>query len=339
VAVTAALLVRIPAITSLPMDWDESIYLSASNAVASAIHTGDWSAIFNASINPEHPGLVKVLYGVGISIHGEGCGLIEQLATVRGMSLLAGLAAVGIAAWVHPVAGLVLATHTLHAKYSCEGYLDALPSFWMASAMVLAWKYRNTPDHRNMILAAACWGAAIAGKWLHGLPGIVLLFFMIDWRVRTRMLLSALAAAWLLDPTMWTNPFGRVVTMLTHHNTYAQSLTVPSTIWTPWAFLAMGGPSEWHPESFPFSIDGCWLVMGLAGMIHGCVNRDSWARYVTAWFGFCLLFLMVWPTRWPQHTMVLLVPLSFGCALAVQAIVSFASLRFAPSDSHRPTSE
>ena len=334
----AALLVRIPAITSLPMDWDEAIYLEAANAVAMAVHTGDWSSVFEVSINPEHPGLVKVLYGIGISIHGEGCGLIEQLATVRGISLLAGVAAVGLAAWVHPVAGLVLATHTLHAKYSCEGYLDALPSFWMAAAMVLAWKYRKTPEHRNMILVATCWGAAIAGKWLHGLPGLVLLWFMVDWRVRIRVMLSALLAAWLLDPTMWMDPFGRVLAMLAHHNGYAETLSVPSNIWTPWAFLAMGGPSDWHPESFPFSIDGLWLVMGMAGMAYGCIKRDAWAVYVASWFGLCLLFLMVWSTRWPQHTMVLLVPLSFGCALAAQPLLSFASLRFGPSDSRRPTS-
>ena len=313
------------------MDWDEAIYLEASNAVATAIHTGDWSVVFGASINPEHPGLVKVLYGFGISIHGESSGLIEQLATVRGISLLAGLATVGLAAWVHPVAGLVLATHTLHAKYSCEGYLDALPSFWMACAMVLAWKHRHSPDHRNMVLAATCWGAAIAGKWLHGLPGIVLLFCMVDWRVRVRVLLSAVFAAWLLDPTMWVDPFGRVVAMMSHHDAYAESLSVPSNIWTPWAFLAMGGPAQWHPEAFPFSLDGLWMVTGMVGMGYGTLKKDPWSRYVTAWFVCCLLFLMVWPTRWPQHTMVVLVPLSFGCALAAQAIFNFASRRFLPN--------
>ena len=62
VSLFAALLVRIPAITPLPLDWDEPIYLEASTEVSEALRANDWSALTNPTLNREHPSLVKVLY-------------------------------------------------------------------------------------------------------------------------------------------------------------------------------------------------------------------------------------------------------------------------------------
>ena len=132
ICLVAALLIRLPAITTLPIDWDEPVYMEASMANAKAIRSGDWAELLHPTVNPEHPGLVKLLYGVSFVGLGTEPDLVERVASARGLSLLAGLGTVGLAAWVHPVAGIALAVHTIHGKYSVQGYLDSLPMLWMS---------------------------------------------------------------------------------------------------------------------------------------------------------------------------------------------------------------
>ncbi len=337
VAVLAALLVRLPAITSLPIDWDEPIYMAASAEVAETLQTGEWSALAQPSLNREHPMLVKLVYGSALSVHGSDPTLVEQLASMRGVSLLAGLCAVALVAWVNPAAGVVLATHTIHAKYSTQAYLDSLPVFWMAVAMIVGWRSRARSDSRCLLLAGACWGAAMAGKWLHGLPGFVLLAWLPGWRVRLRFGAVAAVSMLLLDPSFWPGPWARFMEMVSAHRVYAAGLGDPSNWWTPWAHLTAGGPAQWHPEAFPVSIDGFWLVLAGIGLwLH---RADAWARFLGLWFGVPMLLLMAWDTRWPQHVMVGVVPLSLAAGLGIKGVFSLASRRFAPIATRPPASE
>lgn len=336
VSLFAALLVRIPAITTLPLDWDEPIYLEAASEVSDALQANDWAGLANPSLNREHPGLVKVLYGASFVVHGSEATLIDRLASARGLSLVAGLGAVALCAWVHPVAGLALATHTLHAKYSTQAYLDSAPVLWMAFAMVVGWRSRERPGSRWMVVAAACWGAALAGKWLHGLPGLVLLFAVPTWRGRARLALIAGATVVLLDPSMWLDPWGRTTEMWAAHGAYAAALESPTQWWTPWWHLGAGGPSEWHPETFPFSVDGLWLMCAGYGL--WCARNEPWGRYLGGWIGVPMALLMAWETRWPQHAMVVTVPISLAAALGARGLFSLASRRFGPNGSRRPTS-
>ena len=335
VALLVALLVRIPAITTLPIDWDEPIYMESAQALVDAFRTGSWSLIFEPIVNPEHPGLVKLLYGIGFCLFGGEPDLVERLIVVRGVSLVAGLLLVFLAARFHPVAGLALAAHTLHAKYSCEGYLDAVPATCMAWSMLLAWKHRERSRWTTILLCGCLWGAAIAGKWIHGVPGLLLLFIWKDWRTSVRLGLVAMLSLWLLDPTMWVHPIERTVEMIQHHRNYA--LTVPqSSLWTPWVILAGGGPAVWHPEIFQWSIDGVWLALGLLGL--GMQIRTPRGRFLAAWFLLPMMVLMTWETRWPQHLMVVLTPLCLGVAASLKPLLNHASRSFEPSDSHPPTS-
>ena len=335
VCVLAALLVRIPAISTLPIDWDEPIYMESAQALLDAFRTGSWSEIFLPTVNPEHPGLVKTIYAIGFSFFGTDIDLIERLIVVRGVSLVAGLSLIVVAARIHPVAGLVLATHTIHAKYSCEGYLDALPVFCMSVAIVLAWNNRFRSRGPTVILCGILWGAAIAGKWIHGIPGVLLLAVWRDWRAVAGLLSVAMASTILLDPTMWANPVERVLQMMQHHQDYAT--TVPdSSMWTPWVTLAGGGPAVWHPDVFRWSIDGVWLALGLLGI--GMRLKTPWGRLLAGWFIVPMIVLMVWETRWPQHLMVLVMPVCLGVAAALRPLLNRASHHFGPNDSHPPAS-
>ena len=316
VAILAAILVRLPASTTLTMDEDEPIYLAASVEAGEAIRTGDWSGLSNPRLNPEHPGLVKALNGIAISQSPQPEDLITGLATVRGLSVMAGLVAVGLAAAVHPLAGLALATHTIHAKYSSQGYLDSMPMLWMALAMVLAWRHRHTERHHIWWLIGGCWGAAIAGKWLHGLPGLVLLFFIPGWSARAKVAVTSLVGWVLLDPSMWSGPVDSVLSQTALHRSYADSLTTETSWTAPLLSLVSGGPSRWHPEVFPVSLDALWAVLAVVGLWRG--RREPYAHYLLAWMAVPLGVMMLWGTRWPQHTMVLVMPLCLSVGLVLR---------------------
>jgi hypothetical protein len=316
VAVLAAVLVRLPASTTLAMDEDEPIYLSASMEAAKAIRDRDWSRLVTPSLNPEHPGLVKTLNGVVLSRYQDPPDLVTGLATVRGLSVLAGLGAVAIAAAVHPLAGLALATHTIHAKYSSQGYLDSLPMLWMSLAMMIAWRHRRVGTHKIWWLVGGCWGAAIAGKWLHGVPGVVLLLFIPGWRVRGQLVITALVGWFVLDPSMWAGPIDAVAYKGSLHREYAAGLTVETSWYAPLLSMVSGDPMRWHPDVFPVSLDPVWAGLAVLGLWRS--RRDPFARYLMAWMLLPLAVLMIWSTRWPQHTMVLVMPLCLAAGLVLR---------------------
>ena len=278
VAVLAALFVRVPAVTTLPMDSDEPIYLEASAEMAQSLREGDWTGLGTTSLNPEHPGLVKLLFGIGQVLQGSDPDLVERLAVARSMSMAASLATVALVAWFHPVAGLALATHTLHSKYGVQAYLDGLPLLWMSLAMLLGWRHRGNPSGRIILLAGACWGAALAGKWLHGLPGLALLWVLPTWRARCRMMVVVLTSMWILDPTMGASPISRVVAMIGAHQDYAIGLSTTTSGLDPLIFLASGLPSQWHPEIFPVSVDWVWFGLGLMGVVARV--GDAYGRFL-----------------------------------------------------------
>ena len=313
VAVLAAVLVRLPASTTLTMDADEPIYLAASIEAGESFRDRNWSRLSNPRLNPEHPGLVKTLNGIVLTRSPDPQDLIMGLATVRGLSVMAGLGAVALAAAVHPMAGLALATHTIHAKYSSQGYLESLPMLWMALAMLLGWRHRHDEEASAWWLVGGCWGAALAGKWLHGFPGLALLFFLPGWRVRARVVLTATAGWILLDPTMWSGPIDSVLQKIELHRAYAEGLTTQTTWMAPLLSLVSGGPARWHPEVFPVSLDPVWG--GLAVVSLWRARREAFSRYLLAWMAVPLAIMMFWGTRWPQHTMVLVMPLCLSLSL------------------------
>ena len=268
--------------------------------------------------------------------HGEEPTLVQQLASTRGVSLTGGLVLVGMVAWVHPVAGVVLATHTIHAKYSSQAYLDSLPLLWMTIGMLLGWSERRRIGSGRGTIAAACWGAACAGKWIHGLPGLVLVAAVPEWSSRLRLVATAAVCAFLLDPTAWVGPWGRVTEMVGLHADYASGLAAPSQWWQPWLHLGSGGPARWHPEAFAVSLDGVWLVLALVGV---ALNRSNpWTRFLAAWWAVPMLLFMAWETRWPQHAMAVVVPVCLLAALGLHGIFTRASRRFGPSATRPPAS-
>ena len=81
------------------------------------------------------------------------------------------------------------------------------------------------------------------------------------------------------------------------------------------------------------------MILGFSGLVR-CARRPGEQRTVArmglAWFVVCLGVLMVWPTRWAQHALVLVVPICLGVGFLAREVLSLSSFRFGPSGSHPP---
>ena len=134
--VLLAAVLRGLAVARLPVDFDEPVYTEAGLVYAAAIRAGDLS-LLRLDPAPEHPGLVKLVYG-GVFLlspslwEGTGDPLPNPLPGgegTRGTSAVVGVVHVLLLALVSPVAGALLAVHSYTVKYTAQVYLEALPMF------------------------------------------------------------------------------------------------------------------------------------------------------------------------------------------------------------------
>jgi len=141
--IALAALVRLKAASELPTDFDEPVYVEAGMHYAEAMRAGDWGEIVRYDVHLEHPALVKLLYGAGIALEGAEADFDRALEISRLISVAFGVALVALLAWVEPFAGLLLALHTMNTKYTSQAYLEALPAFASALAVVAMARFRS----------------------------------------------------------------------------------------------------------------------------------------------------------------------------------------------------
>lgn len=308
--VLLALVVRAWAALMLPIDADEPVYLDAGHAYAQALRAGDWNAVSDYQGNREHPALVKVLYGVGWLIAGERALWTDALYVARAISAVFGTLAVLVVALFDPFAGGLLAVHTLAVKYTSEAYLEAVPLF---TSLLAVWAFvrAKSPRDARFWLSAIALGATAASKFTY-FPVIFPLGYLVfaEKKVRWPWLLAyaavAVAAFVGFDPLLWRDPVGRLADALFFHMQYSQGAHVQSFHY-PWyqplAWISHSVP--WHPEVFFYpTIDGAIFILGLFGLYWEWRAR----RWSVIWLVSGLLFLFVWPTKWPQYA-VMLTPL------------------------------
>ncbi|MBA3469712.1 MAG: hypothetical protein H0T53_08710 [Herpetosiphonaceae bacterium] len=115
----------------------------------------------------------------------------------------------------------------------------------------------------------------------------------------------------LFDPALWPNPVGRLRESLAFSTAYAGGAQVQSTGygWEQplyWLF----GSVPWHPGVFVVLLDGVFSVIGLIAL------RRTWQRdrLLALWFGTMMLFLFVWPTKWPQYILTVTAPVALLAA-------------------------
>jgi len=321
--VLLALLLRGWAVMRLPLDFDEPTYLEAATDYATALRAGDWNRIVDYEGNREHPALVKLLYGLVVLALGQEGGTLVVLLVARALSAVLGTLAVLVLALFDPLAGGLLAVHTLAIKYTSQVYLEALPHLASLGAVLALSRLpaRSAKPTRGpwFWLSALALGVTAAGK-LNYLPVLFPIAYLALWEKRLRwheLLLygaAALAVFWLLNPTLWHDPLGRLADSLFFHVRYSQGAEVQVAAY-PWYqplyWLSRSGPSIWHPTVFfYFALDGLIFFLALAGLYWEWRER----RWVAIWIATSIAVLLLWPTKWPQYTLVVTPALCLAAA-------------------------
>jgi len=341
-----ALVQRVVAASLLPVDADEPVYSWAASTYAGLMARGEWAAIPHTTCNSEHPALVKLIYALGLRAVGYE-GLPEQSAGAmppawlgrwgddaavlgvffvdRYISAFFGMLQVLVVALVNPLAGALLAVHTMATKYTAQVYLEALPALAVTCSVLAYDRARRRGDGATggwFWLSAALLGVAAAGKYIYAVVGLTALPFIVwqqrrkPWNVLLYGLL-ALAVFFALDPTLWPDPVGRLLDSLRYHQRYAQGAEVARYRYPWWQPLAwMGGASSWHPAVFFFPFDIFTFLFSLVGLpFLYRRNKLLFAWYVGGW-----LFLFLWPTRWPQYTLIVTPALCFSVGAIAETV-------------------
>jgi hypothetical protein len=310
----------------LPTDIDEPGYIQFARDYARALKSGDLNAIVDYPGNREHPALVKLLYGFGILALGPNATEQAALLTARAVSVVFGALAVAlVAVSAGPLAGGLLALHTLAVKYTAQAYLEALPHL-ASIATVFAFRRARGGRSGSFWFSAILLGLTAAGKLTY-VPVIVvvicyLAIFESDrpWPWLLPYFAVALTTFFLLDPTLWHDPLTRLADTLFFYTRYTHSADVARyhyPWYQPFVWIFMSVGHIWHPTVFfYFGLDGPIAILAGLGL------RREWRerRWLVVWLGSGLLFLLLWPTKWPQYALTIVPPV---CLVAAATLTDF----------------
>jgi ABC-type sugar transport system permease subunit len=332
---------RIHAANTLPIDYDEDDYLRAGQEFAHLMRNSDWRGFLDTNYRISHPPLTKIFIGLSILSAPEKP-LIPDVPSsadpnkylpgdlvrpARRLNTIFGTLTVVLLATVNPLAGLFLAVHTFTIKYVSQIMLEAFPALtsFLTALAYLQWKKGNEIGFNGwLFLSGLFLGLTAASKYLYCVVGIAIL---VDWYLDTGKngsfkvflrntaiwALLAFIFFFVFDPYLWPDPIGRLKQSVFFHAGYAngavevQNAAYP--VWQPFFWLFFS-PYWWQEGVFPFPFDLFITIFALAGL-----NR-LWKRerlYVL-WLGVALIFLLFWPTKWPQYVVALTVPLSMAAA-------------------------
>ena len=135
-------------------------------------------------------------------------------------------------------------------------------------------------------------------------------------------LLAALAVFFILDPYLWVDPFNCLAGSLLFHVNYTQGADVLTANY-PWyqALNWITAMVPWHPMVFFFPTPD--VVIFLLACV-GIIPEFRKNRWEVVWIFSGFLILLVWPTKWPQYTLVLIPALCLAAAAGLEAPVKWA---------------
>ncbi len=327
IATLLALLLRAWAVIVLPADFDEPVYLQNAFDYAQALRAGQISAAIDYPQNSEHPPLVKLLYAGAVLALRDSATWTNVFFASRGISALFGvLAILFLALAIDPLAAGLLAIHTLAIKYTSQAYLEALPHAMTLAAIVAFLRAEPDKGGRWLWISAVALGVVAASKYSYLPVTLVVLVYLalFDKKIKFRTLLLygllALGVFFALDLHLWREPLSRLLQSLTFHTQYAQSQHVQEVNF-PWyqplIWVFTSSPADWHPTVFFYGgFDGPMAILASLGLWREWKER----RWLAIWFLSGLLFLLVWPTKWPQYAMTIVPALTLMAAETIRRI-------------------
>jgi hypothetical protein len=345
--------VRLYAIPRLDVDYDEPVYLGDAIEYATDMRAGNFKMLAWGERTYEHPALEKILYAVVLltqpEIHRLPDNDLPRLAPIatteagrwniaaRYLSATWATLAVLVLALVNPLAGLFLGISTVVVKHTSEVYLESLPLLTSLLCALCYLRWYSSPhtdrlDARKVLwlaLSATFLGMTVAGKYAYGIVGIAIVLHALVAILWNR--LPARTLAWILawgllailmffvfNPYLWPHPIARLRQSLEFHVEFQTSRLVHMYSypwWQPFRWLAAFslyyglGP----PSAFLINIDTFIFVAAIIGLPR--LAREN--TFFFTWLLTGLAFLLIWTTKWPQYTLIMMAPFSMAAAAGV----------------------
>jgi hypothetical protein len=165
-----------------------------------------------------------------------------------------------------------------------------------------------------------------AGKYVYSIVGVaILLHFLIE------VLRGRLARTWIpalviwalgsiimfvaFDPYLWPHPIARLSKSILFHEQFQDSRLVLQyhyPWWQPLRWLsAFATYYDLGPRSaFIINVDTMIFALGVLGLPRLLLRQ----RIFFYWLVIGLAFLLIWTTKWPQYTLIILAPFSVSAA-------------------------
>jgi hypothetical protein len=314
------------AVTYLPQDFDEPVYTEAAMDYARALEQGNFNAVIDYPNNREHPALVKLTYGIAAFFNGSAHNYSESLRTGRVVSAVFGILGTLILTLIDPFAGGLMAIHALVVKYTSQAYLEAIPLAFMILSVFAFLKTDKEKRDAWFWLSAFALGVVTAGKFTYTPVLVIVLAYLafiekkIPFRWMAGFAVLAVASFFLLNVTLWHDPFRRIIEALTFHANYQQGgyVTEVGYPWyQPFVWLFKETPGDWHGGIFLYDIDPFIAFFAFAGI------RREWKerRWLVVWLATGLIFLLLWGTKWPQYVLTIVPAI---CLMAAESARRFS---------------
>lgn len=328
-----ALAIRVASAINLPIDYDEAIYLRGAQTYASAIRPEMWEQLTDDTLSPENPPLVKLIMGAALATQPQQLPITTDLNITppdgilfptRAVNAVFGALTAAALALLSPLAGLMLAAHSLHIKYSSEVLLEALPALTsLVCVMAYARAKKQSWSPRWLAVSAIALGLTAASKYVYCLCAIAIL---ADWlpgaknarqTARRVAIWGALAALVFLlaDPYLWPNPVGRLLATLEFHRANSSSAinTGKYVGWQPLVWLATP-----HLARLGWLVQPDAAIFVLAGA--GLIPLWRKQRVFAVWLVLGMAFLLAYSNKWPQYGLIVVAPLSLAASAGAAAV-------------------
>lgn len=346
-ALVVGAVLRLYFVYNVPTRPDEDAYLGPARVMREHLQAGEWEKIPEVDVTWEHPQLVKLMFSLTLDsedmdeipteiVPGRTTAMPENsLRNSRLQTVMVSLLTLLTVALTNPLAALLLAVDPIHFQFGSTAYIDAVPALFTALMAYFYIRAINGEQHktRDFLLSGVCLGVAAAAKYPYAWVGVILALHVLVYRHFSfqhifQWGMLALAMFYLLNPYIWKNPIGRVYDQLTFHEDYADtqlqkdnhSLLKPiDQLTEPRYYLPSKVKHEvWNPLG---QVVFALAVVGTAVLL--------WQKsFYGWWLVLGLLFLMVWPTQWIQHNMMIVVPYTLAAATGLQWLWQQLRLRY-----------
>ncbi len=333
IAMTAGLL-RYRYLQQHSHDWDEPPYLLAARNIAREIKQGNWLEALEADSNPEHPPLAKFVYGVGLAstVRDIDCGQTcwhQSLIALRHVAALLGVASVILTSLVNLPAGFILAAHPLAIKYTSEVMLEPVALLFSLLTILAYQRSRalrsKSGDHLDSwaLISGTCLGFAASSKFMYAIPGIAVALDILvrSLRHRSGQKIIALLVWGLISILTFFLINATAQSSLTSNLTKAiefwfdQAELVAKTRESPWESL------KHLLIDLPWNIGSYIICLAFVGL---------WKLFrlypVFAWWLFVgCFFLVLWPVKWLQYALLVVVPWGVAAGCGISAIAEICA--------------